>query len=68
MNLHYDAILRDYQKTGYQWLKTMSAYGFGGILADDMGLGKTLQVIAWLESMHQDHDSALLHRHLPCLF
>ena len=59
LNPHYDAILRDYQKTGYQWLKTMSAYGFGGILADDMGLGKTLQVIAWLESMHQDHD-------LPC--
>lgn len=39
-------ILRSYQKVGYRWLKTMAAYGFGGILADDMGLGKTLQVIA----------------------
>ena len=34
---------------GYQWLKTMSAYGFGAILADDMGLGKTVQMIAVLE-------------------
>ena len=39
-------ILRSYQKTGFRWLKTMAAYGFGGILADDMGLGKTLQIIA----------------------
>ena len=46
---HYQGILRDYQKFGYQWLSTMSEYGFGGILADDMGLGKTLQVIALLE-------------------
>ena len=38
--------LRNYQKTGYRWLKTMAHYEFGGILADDMGLGKTLQVIA----------------------
>ncbi|MEG0580475.1 MAG: SNF2-related protein, partial [Niameybacter sp.] len=39
-----------YQKVGYRWLKTMAAYGFGGILADDMGLGKTLQVIALILS------------------
>jgi hypothetical protein len=43
-------ILRDYQKTGFHWLKTLTHYNFGGILADDMGLGKTLQVIALLES------------------
>ncbi|MCL2840344.1 MAG: DEAD/DEAH box helicase [Defluviitaleaceae bacterium] len=43
-------ILRKYQKTGYIWLKTLSHYGFGGILADDMGLGKTLQIIALLAS------------------
>lgn len=42
--------LRSYQKTGYRWLKTIGAYGFGGILADDMGLGKTLQVITLLMS------------------
>ena len=45
-----DGILRNYQKTGYCWLKTMSIYNFGGILADDMGLGKTLQVIALIKS------------------
>ena len=37
-------ILRPYQKTGFNWLKTLDKYKFGGILADDMGLGKTLQV------------------------
>lgn len=41
-------VLREYQKTGYRWLKTLDEYGFGGILADDMGLGKTLQVISVL--------------------
>lgn len=32
------ADLRNYQKVGYQWLKTLDRYHFGGILADDMGL------------------------------
>lgn len=41
-------IMRNYQKTGYKWLRTLEAWKFGGILADDMGLGKTLQVIAVL--------------------
>lgn len=41
-------ILRGYQKIGYSWLKTLSKYNFGGILADDMGLGKTIQVISLL--------------------
>ena len=45
-----DDILRPYQKVGYQWLRTVEAYQFGGILADDMGLGKTLQMIAVLLS------------------
>ena len=45
-----DAVLRDYQKDGYRWLRTMEELGFGGILADDMGLGKTLQVITLLLS------------------
>ncbi|MCM1182159.1 MAG: SNF2 helicase associated domain-containing protein [Roseburia sp.] len=43
-------IMREYQKSGYRWLKTLHDNGFGGILADDMGLGKTLQVIAFLAS------------------
>lgn len=44
-------ILRDYQKYGFQWLKTLAHYRFGGILADDMGLGKTLQSIAFIVSV-----------------
>ena len=45
-----DANLRDYQKIGYSWLKTLEHYKFGGILADDMGLGKTLQLLTVIES------------------
>lgn len=40
--------LREYQRTGYRWLRLMAQLGFGGILADEMGLGKTLQTIAYL--------------------
>ena len=43
-------VLRDYQRTGFEWMKMLAEYGFGGILADDMGLGKTLQSIAFLVS------------------
>ncbi|MGE7661146.1 SNF2 helicase associated domain-containing protein [Peribacillus sp. NPDC097197] len=43
-------ILRDYQRNGYKWMKSLAGYGFGGILADDMGLGKTLQSIAFILS------------------
>lgn len=43
--------LRDYQLHGYQWMRTLASYGFGGILADDMGLGKTVQSIAFLAAM-----------------
>ncbi|MFC4099859.1 DEAD/DEAH box helicase [Paenibacillus xanthanilyticus] len=46
-----DPILRDYQKYGFQWMRTLAHYRFGGILADDMGLGKTVQSIAYLLSM-----------------
>ena len=49
-----ESILREYQKTGFLWLKTLRHNGFGGILADDMGLGKTLQVIAFLLSEFLD--------------
>ncbi len=40
--------LRNYQKIGFNWLKMLDKYNFGGILADDMGLGKTIQIIAIL--------------------
>ena len=33
-----NAQLRSYQQTGYQWLKTLESYGFGGILADEWAL------------------------------
>lgn len=42
--------LRNYQKEGYTWLKTLDFLGFGGILGDEMGLGKTLQTITFLAS------------------
>ncbi|MFT6336150.1 MAG: SNF2 family DNA or RNA helicase [Saprospiraceae bacterium] len=42
------AKLRPYQKQGYQWLKFLEEYKFGGCLADDMGLGKTIQVLTLL--------------------
>jgi SNF2 family DNA or RNA helicase len=51
---HLQHILREYQVQGYQWLKTLASYGFGGILADDMGLGKTLQSITFIASELQD--------------
>ncbi|MDQ0724077.1 SNF2 family DNA or RNA helicase [Paenibacillus sp. W4I10] len=47
-------ILRDYQNSGYQWLRTLAYYRFGGILADDMGLGKTLQSIAYITAVLQE--------------
>lgn len=49
----YDHLLRNYQKSGVQWMSKLSLYRFGGILADDMGLGKTLQVIALLEGLEE---------------
>jgi len=42
--------LREYQKVGYNWFKTLDYLGFGGILGDEMGLGKTIQAIAFILS------------------
>lgn len=47
-------VLRNYQVTGYKWMKTLAGYGFGGVLADDMGLGKTVQSIAFILSVLPD--------------
>jgi SNF2 family DNA or RNA helicase len=44
------ASLRDYQRNGFKWFKSLSHYSLGGVLADDMGLGKTLQSIAYILS------------------
>lgn len=59
-NLNAD--LRDYQKFGFKWLKSLSHYGFGGILADEMGLGKTVQMIAFLlsEKEEKGHEPSLV--------
>lgn len=54
-NLNAD--LRAYQKVGYEWLKVLDEYKFGGILADDMGLGKTLQLISVILSYVQEEKS-----------
>ncbi|MCI8484208.1 MAG: DEAD/DEAH box helicase family protein [Lachnospiraceae bacterium] len=52
-----EKILREYQRQGFLWLKTLCSNGFGGILADDMGLGKTLQIIAFLLSEYEENFS-----------
>ncbi len=42
------ANLREYQKSGVNWLRTLAQIQIGGCLADDMGLGKTIQIISLL--------------------
>lgn len=57
-------ILRNYQKVGYRWLKTLDEYNFSGILADDMGLGKTLQIISimleYIENTKQNKEPIIV--------
>ncbi|MGG5207474.1 DEAD/DEAH box helicase [Chryseobacterium sp. MIQD13] len=48
-----NAVLRDYQHDGLNWLTFLDSFSFGGCLADDMGLGKTLQVIAFILSQRE---------------
>jgi superfamily II DNA or RNA helicase len=54
---HLRRVLRNYQKVGYRWLRTLDFLNFGGILADDMGLGKTLQVLALLQAYREENPS-----------
>jgi hypothetical protein len=44
----FEGFLRPYQQAGYNWLRFLNEYQFGGCLADDMGLGKTVQTLALL--------------------
>lgn len=52
------AMLRPYQREGYNWMAFLQEFQWGGILADDMGLGKTLQVITLLEHFYTSHGEA----------
>ena len=45
--------LRPYQKAGYNWLRFVQDYQFGGCLADEMGLGKTIMALAMLQQRHE---------------
>jgi superfamily II DNA or RNA helicase len=49
----FNGTLRPYQKAGYDWLRFLNQYRFGGCLADDMGLGKTIQTLALLQSQKE---------------
>ncbi|HET7117571.1 MAG TPA: SNF2-related protein, partial [Hanamia sp.] len=49
------AVLRPYQKGGFQWLQALDELGWGGCLADDMGLGKTLQAISFLQFIKEKY-------------
>lgn len=51
----FKGLLRPYQLAGYNWLRFLEDYNFGGCLADDMGLGKTIQALALLQ--HQKNES-----------
>jgi len=48
------AQLRDYQKSGFDWLCFLRDFGVNGILADDMGLGKTLQTLSLLQKIKDE--------------
>jgi SNF2 family DNA or RNA helicase len=42
--------LRDYQRTGVEWVLRLATWAPGCVLADDMGLGKTVQTAIVLEA------------------
>ena len=48
------AVLRPYQKRGFQWLYSNADKGLGSCLADDMGLGKTLQAISIIIKLKEE--------------
>ncbi|MGY6523395.1 MAG: SNF2-related protein [Mongoliitalea sp.] len=50
--------LRPYQKAGYNWLRFLNEYKFGGCLADDMGLGKTVQTLALLAHEKEQNEGS----------
>lgn len=59
--------LRPYQKAGYDWLRFLNQYRFGGCLADDMGLGKTFTTLTLLQSQYETNGAANDSAALPSL-
>ncbi|KAL6056696.1 TATA-binding protein-associated factor [Balamuthia mandrillaris] len=55
-----NAVLRNYQQEGVNWLGFLNKYKLHGILCDDMGLGKTLQAICMMAS--DDYDRAIKYK------
>lgn len=55
----FEGELRSYQHAGFNWMKFLDEYAFGGCLADDMGLGKTVQTLALLQSEKETNRSSV---------
>lgn len=55
-----ETVLRNYQKTGFYWMRFLHKYHLGGILADDMGLGKTVQVLTLIKSVSSARPSLVI--------
>ena len=53
-----EKVLRDYQKDGVKWLKTIYKCDLGGILADEMGLGKSIQTIMFIKEVLREKKDA----------
>ena len=49
------AKMRDYQKQGVAWLKSLWENGMNGILGDEMGLGKTIQTIGMMAVLKEQN-------------
>ena len=45
---YMNAVMRDYQIAGLNWLISLYNNNLNGILADEMGLGKTIQSISMI--------------------
>lgn len=56
----FQATLRPYQQSGYEWMARLAAWGMGACLADDMGLGKTVQTLAVLMRLAGDGPSLVI--------
>ncbi|MBE3041324.1 DEAD/DEAH box helicase family protein, partial [Candidatus Bathyarchaeota archaeon] len=51
-----NAVLKEYQLKGLNWLVNLYEQGINGILADEMGLGKTVQSISVMAYLAEKYD------------